>query len=120
MSELSAQECTAGISRKALEAFKRNGDGSAEAPPAKRRSIGDSTTETLIIDTPYRKLALLETSDGKIVLRDVSFIGHRADVALIHLEREQAHATAKVLDAIEDPPADQIRAHELKTRRVRA
>lgn len=113
MSELSTAECTAGISRRALETMKRG-----SVAPQQRRSIGEGTTETLIIDTPYRKLALLETSDGKVFLRDVSFIGHRADVSLIHLEREQAHATAKVLEAIETNPPAPEPARQM--RRVRA
>jgi hypothetical protein len=111
---LSRQECQAGISRQALATLTRkptNGDtphhvtAKVVTNPAplttKVDIVGDGCKELVVINTPYRKLSVLEMRDGLIVLRDVAFVGTRADVALIHLEREQAHALADVLLELE-------------------
>lgn len=89
---LSPQECTAGISFRALETLRKNGNG--HALPA---FVGDGTKETTVVDTPYRRLSILESRTGEISLRDVSFVGAKADVELIHLEREQAQTLVSVL-----------------------
>jgi hypothetical protein len=124
---LSTAEVTAGISRSALATLKKHGNGNTpHAPttvdkaPAEKTTrvdiVGDGTRETPVIETPYRRLSVMETRDSYFILRDVSFVGSRADVALIHLEPEQAHALAAVLAGMEAKAAGE----KLPTKRVRA
>ena len=125
MSSLSPQECTAGISRKALETIKQqggNGDSPHKpAPPAKpTQDFISLYRETSVIDTPMRKLAVLETRDADIIVRNVEFIGTRADCSLVHLEPEQAHALAAVLMALENKAAGDPPEAKGPVRRVRA
>jgi hypothetical protein len=125
---LSTAEVTAGISRSALATLKKNGD-SPHAEPTKVVTdkqnlttkvdiVGDGTRETPVIETPYRRLSVMETRDSYFILRDVSFVGSRADVSLIHLEPEQAHALAAVLASMEAKAAGEKPG--LPTKRVRA
>ncbi len=114
MSNLSPQECVAGISRKALDAIQKNGNGDSPHAPA---YISDFR-ETYVIETPMRKLSILESKSGEITLRDIGFIGNRTDLSLIHLEHEQAHALAEALGRIEAHDAGD--AAKLPVRRVRA
>ena len=115
MSHLSPQECTAGISRAALHAriaeYNQGGNGNGAKPAASNkfdakpiavetspiRSIGDSTVEHPVIETPYRRLSVLESRDESILVRDASFVGSKCDVQLIHLERHEADVLAQVL-----------------------
>jgi hypothetical protein len=124
---LSTAEVTAGISRSALATLKKHGNGDTphvsnklDTPPPevsnKRDIVGDGTRETPVIETPYRRLSVMETRDSYFILRDVSFVGSKADVALIHLEPEQAHALAAVLASMEAKAAGE----KLPTKRVRA
>ena len=111
MSHLSPQECTAGISRRALASLKSNGSNGngdnhppqlPEAPQAVR-SISDGTTEIPVIQTPYRRLSVLEKfTDGTVLIRDAEFIGNKCDVHLIHLEYEQAHKLATILSSLQE------------------
>jgi len=57
---------------------------------------------TSIIDTPMRKVELLEAADGMIILRATSYQGQRADVSLIWLERPAALALGRVLVTMDD------------------
>ena len=125
MSHLSTAEVTAGISRSALATLKKHGNGDTPHAEAKSTTVdrstkvdivGDGTRETPVIETPYRRLSVMETRDSYFILRDVSFVGSRADVALIHLEPEQAHALAAVLASMEAKAAGE----KLPTKRVRA
>jgi hypothetical protein len=109
MSNLSTAECTAGISRSALAATLKKHGSNGDTPHAPKvptvqlaakdstRDPFSGTRETLAIDTPYRKLSILESRDGEIVLRDASFIGNKCDLALVHLEREPARSLAVAL-----------------------
>lgn len=95
MSNLSQAEQNAGISRKALHTLlhaknRTNGD----TPPA---TISNGAEETYVIETPYRKLSVLEDRDGDLTLRDVGFIGNKADLQMIHLDREQARTLAGMI-----------------------
>lgn len=120
MSHLSTQEVTAGISRSALATLKKNGN--RDTPHAQaaepEKIVGDGCRETVVIDTPYRRLSVLETRDSYFILRDVSFVGSKADVSLIHLEPEQAYALTAVLTRLECFTSDDDRPKP--TRRVRA
>lgn len=57
-----------------------------------------------------RKVEVLESQDGRVVLRETDFINSRADVSFIHLEHYEAQSLAKVLLNLEDSeaPAPQI------------
>jgi hypothetical protein len=118
---LSTAEVTAGISRSALATLKKNGD-TPHAEPTKVTTkpdiVGDGTRETPVIESPYRRLSVMETRDSYFSLRDVSFVGSRADVALIHLEPEQAHALAAVLASMEAKASGE--KPNLPSKRVRA
>ena len=108
MSNLSQAECSAGISRQALETIKRkNGDAPHDAHNVRNVEpapyISDFR-ETSVIDTPMRKLSVLEKRDGQIIVRDVEFCGTKADVTHLHLEREQAHTLAHILERLDIQP----------------
>ena len=124
MTHLSTAEVTAGISRSALATLKKQGNGDTPHDVTKVTNVtkpdivGDGTRETPVIETPYRRLSVMETRDSYFILRDVSFVGSRADVALIHLEPEQAHALAAVLASMEAKAAGEKPG--LPTKRVRA
>ena len=95
MTTLSTAEATAGISQKALATLKGNGD--SPHPTLAERIAG--VQETRIISEPYRQLSVLETRDGDLVLRNVEFVGSKADVQLIHLAYEQSRTLAqKILE----------------------
>ena len=116
-------ETIAGISRKALEVTNEaNGDGKLAAPassttkkPADWQTIS-AVRETCVIDTPMRKLSVLESHSGYVTLRDLQFVNARADVTHIVMEPEQAHALAAVLAKLEAVTA----GDEQPKRRVRA
>jgi hypothetical protein len=124
VTHLSTAEVTAGISRSALATLKKQGNGDTPHDVTKVTNVtkpdivGDGTRETPVIETPYRRLSVMETRDSYFILRDVSFVGSRADVALIHLEPEQAHALAAVLASMEAKAAGEKPG--LPTKRVRA
>lgn len=128
---LSEAECTAGISRRALESMRKNGTNGDTSHPVstpvhtssteckpKATFVGDGTEETSVVATPYRRLSVLETRNA-IIVRDACFVGSKCDVQLIHLERHEAHALAAVLAKIEaDEPTPTPIAKQ--TRRIRA
>lgn len=68
---------------------------------------------TSIVDTPMRKLEVLEEQDGTVWLRETSFDNFRnAHVNLIHLEHHESQALAKVLITLEpeeDHPVELVR-----------
>ena len=115
MSQLTTAEQAAGISRAALDVMKRkNGkrsnkiDASTSGSnkidqPSLLRFIGDGTTELPIIQTPYRRLSVLESHDHMVIIRDACFVGSKCDVSLIHLDYHEAHALAGVLRDLEPP-----------------
>ena len=76
MSNLTEQECRAGISRRALDSIKANGNGAAPAPGKTQEFRVMTTTKlTPLLQTPARNLDILETLDGYYILRDTSFSG---------------------------------------------
>lgn len=97
MSQLSTAECNAGVSRKALATLLKKQGSNGDSPTKEIRSIGNGAREVCILDTPYRKLSAIESRDEDLILRDVCFVGTKADVALIHLEPEQARTLALAL-----------------------
>jgi hypothetical protein len=115
MSNLSEAETTAGISKRALESLRKNGTN-GDSPHPTRAEVISGVRETRIIDEPYRKLSLLETRDGDVILRNVEFVGNKAHLSLVHLEYEQSLTLAKrVLERFH------LREEELpKTSRARA
>ena len=75
--------------------------------------------ETYVIDTPMRKLSVLESHSGQVTLRDVAFIDHRSYLTQIFIEPEQAHTLASVLLSIEATAAGDA-PPKMNSRRVRA
>ena len=95
MSNLSSREVSAGISRKALEAATHastNGNGKAHPATATQKAANWQTIsavrETSVIDTPMRKLSVLEALSGYVTIRDTQFLNSRADVTHIVMEPE--------------------------------
>jgi hypothetical protein len=99
MSAITQAEANAGISRRALGAKLRK----------------TSTEETIsgfkctaVIDTPMRKLEVLESiHDGRVQVRNTEFNGIKADVELIHMEYHEAQALADVLRSLDAPAKGQ-------------
>lgn len=60
---------------------------------------------TSIVDTPMRKLEVLEEQDGTVWLRETSFEHRSAHVNMLHLEHHEAQTLAKALITLEDMPA---------------
>lgn len=107
MSNLSAAECTAGISRRALESLTRK--------TVLDRIISEFRC-THVIDTPMRRLDLVQSNSGEMYLRNVEFDGNRVGVVNIHLGYHEAQALADVLRSLE-PPADDDQPKNGKARR---
>jgi hypothetical protein len=60
---------------------------------------------TSVVDTPMRKVEVLEAQDGRVILRATEYrVGH-ADVMQIHLENYEAHALAGVIENLEGQDA---------------
>jgi hypothetical protein len=59
---------------------------------------------TAVIDTPMRKVEVLETQDGSVIVRDTEYMPNRsqADVGLLHLRYHEAQALATVLRELEE------------------
>lgn len=79
-----------------------------------KHTVRKTTTEqyisgwksTSVIDTPMRKLEVLESiADGMVVLRDTAYNKGRADLSFVTLEYHQGQALASVLRGLEDPEA---------------
>lgn len=125
MPELSHTEQTAGISRKALETLQRtNGKNGDAAHTTNRvepaRSLSDLNRETVVIDTPFRRLSILETRDG-LMVRDACFVGSKCSVELIHLEYEQSRALGqKLLEVFHAGEQTESPSTVKPVRRVRA
>jgi len=95
MGNLSQAEQNAGISHKALATFlKKQPNGNGKSTPT---AISNGAEETYVIETPYRKVSLLENRDGDLTIRDVGFIGNKVDLQMIHLDREQARTLAGMI-----------------------
>lgn len=109
MSQLSTAECTAGISRTALAALKKKHNTNGDRPhapkvpmvpmvaPESAREPFSGQREIRVIDTPFRQLSILESRDGEVTLRNAEFIGSKCDLAIVHLEREQARTLGLTL-----------------------
>lgn len=66
---------------------------------------------TSVLDTPMRKVEVLEEQDGTVWLRETAFDQFRhANVSLIHLAHHEALALARVLTNLEDQPIEVGRA----------
>jgi hypothetical protein len=59
---------------------------------------------TSVVDTPMRKVEVLEDQNGHVVLRATEFSRDRAEVDMIHLEQHEAQALARALVRLEDQP----------------
>ena len=60
---------------------------------------------TSIVDTPMRKMEVLEEQNGIVWLRETSYDTFRqAHVSLIHLEHHESQALARALLLLEDQP----------------
>ena len=93
MSNLTQAEQNAGISQKALAVLLKKQRNNGDAP----QIVSNGAEETYVIETPYRKVSLLEDRDGDLTIRDVGFIGNKADLQMIHLDREQARTLASMI-----------------------
>lgn len=62
---------------------------------------------TSVVDTPMRKVEVLESADGRVIFRATEFSpgNSRADVHLIYLEHHEAVTLARVVMNLEDQPA---------------
>jgi hypothetical protein len=66
---------------------------------------------TSIVDTPMRKVEVLESENGQVILRETDFSFGRgiavqnASVHLIHLEHEEAQTLARVIVNLENQPS---------------
>ena len=93
MSRLSA---TDSISEKALGILMR------KTSTDEQRSISGFRATT-VIDTPHRKTEVLESlADGRVMVRDVTLMGEKADVRVIHLAYHEARALGNVLLDLEE------------------
>lgn len=60
---------------------------------------------TAVVNTPMRKVEVLEEQDGTVWIRDTSFNTFKhADVSLIHLEHYEAQSLARLLLTMEPDP----------------
>jgi hypothetical protein len=89
---------------------RTNGDSVPAKPAPSTRKISTEVISgfrcTTVIDTPMRKLEVLESiSDGNVMVRDTEFYRAKAHVALIHLEYEQVQTLAAVLKALDEAPS---------------
>jgi len=98
MSDLTAQEMNAGISRRALDTIRSNGNKRAST------EIISAYRATSVIDTPMRKLEILETEDGTVILRNTEYTGRGCGVSvgLIHMASyTESQALSRALDRLE-------------------
>jgi hypothetical protein len=83
--------------------------GQMPAKPGRKttQEIISGYRATAVLDTPMRKLEVLESQNGEIIVRDTEYMPNRttADVGLLHLEYHEAHFLARVLLDLE-PPAE--------------
>jgi hypothetical protein len=82
----------------------KNGRWSREA----NTQIISAFRATSVLDTPMRKLEVLETQDGRVIIRDTQFFVQRADVTHIYLEVHEARALVDVISHL----GDQFNAEE--------
>lgn len=85
---------------------------------------------TSIVDTPMRKVEVLEAADGRVIIRQTDFEVYktRAEVSLIVIERYEAQAIGKVLltldddapNKISDPPKSRPSSHMVTRNGTRA
>lgn len=61
---------------------------------------------TSVVDTPMRKVEVLESADGRVILRATEFERASAHVFQIHLEHHESQTLAKVLMTLEDQSED--------------
>ena len=106
MARLTDKDLNAGISRSALDVLqKQNGNGKSSGRQTGQQIIA-AYRATRVIDTPMRLLDVLESQDGRIIVRDTSFYNMRADVTQIFLDPHEAIALAAVIEHLEDLPAE--------------
>ena len=124
MTPLTREECTAGISRRALESFQADKHPPTNGTSPIVQHLVKQFRLHQVLDTPMRKLELLEKlDDGKCILRDTDYYGEKAEVRQIHLEYAEAHALAHVLLALEaaaDSPDDSQQTKTKPMQRARA
>jgi hypothetical protein len=60
---------------------------------------------TSVVDTPMRKVEVLEAQDGRVILRATEYRAGHADVMQIHLENYEAQALAAVIQNLEGAEA---------------
>jgi len=61
---------------------------------------------TSVIDTPMRKLEVLEAQSGYLILRATEYRGGKVEATMIHVSHEEAHTLAKVLLGLEEKEVD--------------
>lgn len=73
---------------------------------------------TSVVDTPMRKIEVLEAADGRVILRATEYTpgNTAAHVHLIYLEHHEAQGLARVVMNLEDQPTP----NEFKPRTVAA
>ena len=58
---------------------------------------------TSVVDTPMRKVEVLEAQDGRVILRETDYrTSLHADVRAIYLERQEAQRLARIITALDD------------------
>jgi hypothetical protein len=57
---------------------------------------------TSVVDTPMRKVEVLEGVDGSVIVRAIEFRAARADVFAIHLQNHEAQTLSEVLRKLGD------------------
>jgi len=97
---LSEAELTAGVSHRALETLRARDNRKTTT------QIITAYDATAVIDTPMRKLEVLQSHSGQVILRNTEYVGARADVEHIFLAYAHAQSLASVLRDLE-PPAEE-------------
>ena len=91
MSNLSAAECTAGISRAALATRK---NGHAVPAPSNLAAPGRPPVKTAVLDTWCHSLDLLNINGFSFAIRDTQHMGPRVEVTTIHFQRHELETLA--------------------------
>lgn len=66
--------------------------------------ITSGCRSTSVVDTPMRKVEVLEELDGQIILRETVFADRHVGVSTVHLQHHEAAALARALLSLEDMP----------------
>lgn len=67
-------------------------------------TIISAVRATSVVDTPMRKVEVLEQADGRVVIRAIEFDRAQVQVSMVHLANHEAQALAKVIVNLEDQP----------------